>query len=64
MAEGAERVMTLLKEMAVLKEENKAANSKGSEEQAHQERELRCEQILNEIKAMANQQKSLGSTAD
>ena len=61
-SEGAERVMILLKEMAVLKEENKAAGHNGSDEQAHQEREERCKQILNEIQALADEKKkSCGS---
>lgn len=63
-SEGSERVMILLKEIAVLKEQNKAADPNGSDEQVHQEREQRCEQILNEIKALADQKKSFGSAAD
>jgi hypothetical protein len=60
-SEESERVVILLKEIAVLKEQNKEAGPSGSDEQGHQEREQRCQQILNEIKALADQKKSSGS---
>lgn len=64
-SETSEQVMALLKEIAVLKELDKAyeANPTEAEHEAYRVRQQRHEEITAEIKALAKQNKETESKA-
>jgi hypothetical protein len=64
-SDTSEKVMTLLKELAVLKEQNKEyeANTSKAEQEAHRLRQQRHEEITEEIKSLAEQKKTSEQSA-
>ena len=64
-SETSEQVMALLKELAVLKELDKAyeANPTEGDYEAHRVRRQRHQEITAEIKALAQQRKDAESSA-
>jgi hypothetical protein len=59
-SEASEQVMALLSELAMLKELNKKyeADPSESEREAHRQRQLRHDEITQEIKALAERTKT------